>query len=98
MSSIQHQHILVGLETDPTRYHGEHASRPALLGQVAAEQVLAHIAADLTSMFPAINRCTLSMAGALFDQTQVLQPRLPVYASLETLQKSSNPGTEYQAR
>lgn len=98
MTSIRHQYILVGLETDPTRYHGEHASRPALLERVAAEQVLAHIAADLTSMFPAINRCTLSMAGALFDQTQVLQPRLPVYAALETLQKSSNPGTEFQAR
>ncbi|MDX2417307.1 MAG: hypothetical protein QNK19_07590 [Xanthomonadales bacterium] len=98
MTSILHQYILVGLETDPTRYHGEHASRPALLERAAAEQVLAHIAADLTSMFPAINRCTLSMAGALFDQTQVLQPRLPIYRALETLQKSSNPGTEFQAR
>ncbi|MGB5486399.1 MAG: hypothetical protein WBN06_03335 [Lysobacterales bacterium] len=98
MTSILHQYILVGLETDPTRYHGEHASRPALLERAAAEQVLAHIAADLTSMFPAINRCTLSMAGALFDQTQILQPRLPVYSALETLQKSSNPGTEFQAR
>jgi len=98
MSSILHQYILVGLETDPTRYHGEHASRPALLERAAAEQVLAHIAADLTSLFPAINRCTLTMAGALFDQTQVLQPRLPIYAALETLQKSSNPGTEFQPR
>lgn len=98
MTSILHQYILVGLETDPTRYHGEHASRPALLERAAAEQVLAHIAADLTSMFPAINRCTLSMAGALFDQTQVLQPRLPIYYALETLQNSSNPGTEFQAR
>jgi len=98
MTSILHQYILVGLETDPIRYHGEHASRPALLERAAAEQVLAHIAADLTSMFPAINRCTLSMAGALFDQTQILQPRLPVYSALETLQKSSNPGTEFQAR
>ena len=98
MTSILHQYILVGLETDPTRYHGEHANRPALLERAAAEQVLAHIAADLTSMFPTINRCSLSMAGALFDQTQVLQPRLPIYTALETLQKSSNPGTEFQAR
>lgn len=93
-----HQYILVGIETDPTRYHGEHASRPALLERVAAEQVLAHIAADLTAMFPSINRCSLTMAGALFDQTQVLRPQLPVYSALETLQQSSNPGTDFQAR
>ncbi len=93
-----HQYILVGIETDPTRYHGEHASRPALLERVAAEQVLSHIATDLTGMFPAINRCTLTMAGALFDQTQVLRPRYPVYAALETLQQASNPGSDFQAR
>ena len=98
MSSILHQYILVGIETDPTRYHGEHSRRPALLDRVAAEQVLAHIAADLTGMFPAISRCTVSMAGALFDQTQVLRPLFPVFKALETLQQSSNPGADFQAR
>ena len=93
-----HQYILVGIETDPTRYHGEHACLPALLERTAAEQVLAHIATDLTSMFPAVSHCSLSMAGALFDQTQVLRPALPVYAALETLQQSSNPGSDFQAR
>jgi hypothetical protein len=98
MTSILHQYILVGIETDPTRYHGEHASRPALLERAAAEQVLAHIATDLTAMFPAASRCTLSMAGALFDQTQVLRQQLPVYKALETLQQASNPGADFQAR
>lgn len=96
--SIRHRYILVGIETDPTRYHGENASRPALLERVAAEQVLAHIAADLTSMFPAINRCALTMAGALFDQTQVLRPQLPIYVALESLQQSSNPDNDFQSR
>jgi len=95
---LAHQYILVGIETDPTRYHGEQASRPALLERAAAEQLLAHIAADLTAMFPSINRCSLSMAGALFDQTQILRPQLPVYSALETLQQSSNPGADFQAR
>jgi len=98
MASILQQYILVGIETDPTRYHGEHASRPALLERVAAEQVLAHIAADLTAMLPALSRCSLSMAGALYDQTQVLRPRLPVFAALESLQHASNPGADFQAR
>lgn len=98
MASIRHGYILVGIETDPTRYHGEHACRPALLDRVAAEQVMAHVAADLTSMFPAISRCALGMAGALFDQTQILRPQLPVFTALETLQQTSNPGEDFQAR
>jgi len=98
MASIQHQYILVGIETDPTRYHGENASRPALLDRSAAEQVLAHLAADLTGLFPEINRCALTMAGALFDQTQLLSPELLIYKALETLQKTSNPGDDFQPR
>ena len=98
MASIRHHHILVGLETDPTRYHGENACRPAVLERAAAEQALAHVAADLTQLFPAVSRCTLTMAGALFDQTQVLRPYLPVYKALETLQQSGNPGSDFQPR
>ena len=98
MALIRHRYILVGIETDPTRYHGENASRPALLDRLAAEQMLAHIATDLTEMFPAISRCSLSMAGALFDQTQVLRPQLPVYGALKTLQQSTNPGDDFQPR
>ena len=98
MTSIRHRYILVGIETDPTRYHGEHPRRPALLDRVSAEQILAHTATDLTSIFPDVNRCALSMAGALFDQTQVLRPQLPVYGALETLQQSSNPAGDFQPR
>lgn len=98
MASIEHRHILVGIETDPTRYHGERAQRPAVLNRVAAEQVLSHVSADLTALFPSIRNCTLSLAGALFDQTQVIRPGLPVFTGLETLQKSSNPGGEFLPR
>lgn len=98
MASILHQHILVGVETDPTRYHGENASRPALLERAAAEQVLAHVAADLNVMFPGISHCSLSMAGALYDQTQVLRPGLPVYTALEKMQHASNPGADFKPR
>ncbi len=98
MAALQHQYILVGIETDPRRYYGENAARPAVLDRAAAEQVLAHLATDLTSMFPEINRCALTMAGALFDQTQLLRPELAVYQALETLQQSSNPGDDFQPR
>lgn len=89
---------MVGIETDPTRYHGEQPGRPALLDKAAAEQVMAHITTDLTTMLPAISRCSLTMAGALFDQTQILRPQLPVFEALEKLQQSSNPGSDFQSR
>lgn len=98
MAMTRHRYILAGIETDPTRYHGENPGRPALLDRTTAEQVLAHIAADLTGMFPAINRCALSMAGALFDQTQILRPQLPVFSALKSLQQSTNPGDDFQPR
>lgn len=98
MSSIKNLYILVGIETDPTRYHGENASRPQLLERVAAEQVLAHLATDLTKMFRDISRCSLTMAGALFDQSQLLRPQLPIFSALETLQHASNPGSDFQSR
>lgn len=75
--------ILVTIETDATRYHGEHAAPPRLLDRAASEQVLAHLAADLTRMFPEIARCGLAMAGALYDQTQVLRPGYPLHAALD---------------
>jgi hypothetical protein len=77
--------ILVAIETDATRYHGTQPTRPALLGRADAEQMLAHIAADLTALLPGIGQCSLSAAGALYDQTQVLRPSMPVYAALESL-------------
>lgn len=98
MASVRHQYILVGIETDSTRYHGENASRPAILDRANAEQVLAHLATDLVSMFPAISHCALTMAGALFDQTQVLRPDMLVYSALQSMQESSNPVNDFQPR
>lgn len=98
MTTIQHQYILVGIETDPTQYHGVNASRPALLDRTAAEQILAHLAADLAIMFPSISRCALTMTGALFDQTQILRPDMLVYTALKSMQHASNPGSDFQPR
>jgi hypothetical protein len=76
-------HILATIETDPTRYHGENPMRPRLLDSAGGEQVLAHLATDLTRMFPDIARCGLAMPGALYDQTQILRPGFPLHAALE---------------
>lgn len=87
--SVASIHLLATLETDPTRYHGEHPVRPRLLEAAPAEQVLAHLAADLERMYPDIARCRLAMPGALYDQTQVLRPGFPLFGALAAqLQRS----------
>lgn len=75
--------VMVAIETDATRYYGPDASRPALLDATQAEQMLAHLAADLQALIPDISRCGLIAAGGLYDQTQVLRPGYPVFAALE---------------
>lgn len=74
---------LVAIETDATRYYGPEATRPALLRTGEAEQMLAHVSADLRSLLPGIADCSLIAAGALFDQTQILRPGYPVFEALE---------------
>ncbi len=81
---------LVAIETDATRYYGANASRPGTLGQSDAEQLLAHLAADLKSLLPEISNCSLIAAGALFDQTQILRPGYPVFAALEAVSSSNS--------
>jgi hypothetical protein len=82
--------FLVAIETDATRYHGEHASRPRLLNDNDASQMLAHLATDLSAQFPQIKSCSLCLPGALFDQTQLLRPEYPVFSALE-LNLEENP-------
>ncbi len=78
-------YILVAVETDSTLYHGENAVRPGTLGRSDAEQMLAHVAADLGSMIHGISQCSLVSVGALFDQTQLLRPGFPAFSALNEL-------------
>lgn len=93
---LSHKHILVAIEIDITRQGG--LSYPKLLNRSDAEQLLAHLSADLASMFPEISHCALTSAGALFDQTQVLQPGFPMFDTLESLLMSSFQGGGFTPR
>jgi hypothetical protein len=93
-----HNRILVAIETDATRYHGEFARRPKLLDKTEAEQMLAHLATDLSANAPEIRSCALSLAGALFDQTQLLRPGYPVHSSLESLLEASYRDQPFEPR
>jgi len=90
--------ILVAIETDATRFHGEHPARPRLPGKTGAEQMLSHLSTDLAAQFPDIKACALCMAGALYDQTELLRPGYPVFTALEELLDASFQGQPFQPR
>jgi hypothetical protein len=98
MSGISYTRILVAVETNTGRWHGEHPARPHLLEKTGAEQMLTHLSTDLAGLFPEVKSCALCMAGALYDQTQLLRPRYPVFAALEALLAASYKGREFQSR
>ena len=98
MDNTRHTRILVAIETDSTRYHGEHPRRPSLLEKGQAEQVLTHLSTDLATLFPEIRNCSLTMPGALYDQTQLLRPAYPLYSQLESLVLASFAGSGFSPR
>ena len=77
--------LLVAIETDATRYYGADARRPAVLSAADAEQMLAHVDADLRTLLPDITGCSLIAVGAVYDQVQVLRPGYPVFRALESV-------------
>jgi len=84
--------LLVAIETDATRYHGATASRPRLLTPADADQLLAHLSADLAELLPGSSRCSLAAVGALYDQTQILRPGYPVFDCLRSALQQSGKG------
>lgn len=75
--------FLLAIETDATRYHGEHATRPRVLNPSELQQLLAHLATDLERLTLASRQCKIIGPGALFDQTQVLRPGYPLFSDFD---------------
>ncbi len=98
MSELIHHPIVVALETDASRFHGPSADRPALLDKTAAEQLAAHLSADLGELIPDIHQAALSVCGALYDQTQILSFGWPVFEALHALTVASYQGKAFQPR
>ena len=77
--------LIVAIEIDPERASVHPTGRPAMLGKGDADQMLAHLAADLGTVLGGIGNCQLAAAGAVFDQCQVWRPGLPVFTALSQL-------------
>ena len=98
MARLSHYELLVGIETDATRYHGTNPLVPRPLDKTAAEQLAAHLSADLTQMLPGISQGAMTLSAALYDQTQLLRPEFPLFAVLAELLEASYVGKQFQPR
>jgi hypothetical protein len=63
---------------------GEASSRMTLSRDEAAE-LAELVAADLHALVPQVGAARLALAGALFDQVELLRPGFPVWATLDEL-------------
>ncbi|MHB1058589.1 MAG: hypothetical protein ACYC0F_12000 [Rhodanobacter sp.] len=63
---------------------GEPPARMTLTRDEAAE-LAERIAADLHALVPQVDAARLALAGALFDQVELLRPGFPVWATLDEL-------------
>ena len=63
---------------------GEPPARMTLSRDEAAELV-ERVAADLHTLVPQVGAARLALAGALFDQVELLRPGFPVWATLDEL-------------
>jgi len=98
MSELSHYPCLLAIETDATVFHGANARLPELPAKTAAEQLVAHIAADLEGLLPGIQGTSLSTCAAVYDQTQVLRPGYELFDGLQQLLEASYQGQSFQPR
>jgi hypothetical protein len=84
--------ILAAIEADTSRFHSAGATRPRLLGPGETDQLLAQLAAELSTLIPGTSTCWLAAPGALLDQTQVLRPGYPAFRALESVARKPGAG------
>ena len=80
METLQALPVVLALEL----VAGEAPSRLTLSRDEASE-LAALIATDLHTLVPQVDAARLALAGALFDQVELLRPGFPVWASLDEL-------------
>ncbi len=59
----------------------------------AAAELAQHVATDLLGLVPQVAGARLALAGALFDQVELLRPGFPVWATLDDLARRLPRGT-----
>jgi len=92
--TLHHLPLFVAIESQPDSLRTEQV----VLSATMAQQLLAHLATDLTAIDAGIQSCALTTSAALYDLAQLLRPGLPVFSTLSELLEASYAGQDFQAR
>ena len=91
VSALEHHAALLAIELDPQDFDPT-GIPPAPLNVATAEALAAHLAKDLNCIFDGIEQLGLVVPGALYDQTEILQPGFPLIEALADLYRRSLQG------
>ena len=87
-SELRHYAGLLAIELDP-QHADPAAPPPAPLSVAAATALAGHLAKDLSSILGGVEHLGLILPGALYDQTEILQPGFPLLGALADLYRGS---------
>lgn len=88
VSTLGHHAGLLVIELDPHDFDPAGVP-PAPLSVAAAEALAGHLAKDLNRILDGIEQLGLILPGALYDQTEILQPGFPLIEALADLYRRS---------
>ena len=93
--SLAHCMAVVAIEVDLAKDGGGRAEWQTL-DREGARRIGEAIAPDLARLLPGVEALGLTLAGALYDQTQLLAPGWPVFDELAELYLESLGGTPFK--
>ncbi len=91
ISALGHYAGLLVIELDPQEADPS-GIPPAPLSVAAADALAGHLAKDLNRILEGIDQLGLILPGALYDQTEILQPGFPLIEALADLYRRSLQG------
>ncbi len=93
-NSLSHLPLFVAIESQPESIR----QGPRMFSRSMAQQLLAHLSADLSSILPDVQQTAITASAALYDQSQLLRAGLPIFSTLSELLEASFSGQDFQPR
>lgn len=93
-NSLRHLPLFVAIESQPESI----SSGIFLFSRSMARQLLAHFSADLAEILPDVQKTAITTSAAVYDQSQLLRPGLPIFNTLSALLEASFAGQDFQPR
>ncbi|MCF6263714.1 MAG: hypothetical protein L3J24_09045 [Xanthomonadales bacterium] len=93
-NSLRHLPLFVAIESQAASVN----SGVFMFSRSMARQLLAHLSVDLAEILPDVQKTAMTTSAAIYDQSQLLRPDLPIFSTLSELLEASFAGQDFQPR